>query len=452
MQNPTRRSFIKSAAAIAGTAFAPNLLLGQEKALKQLNVAAVGCNGKGASDISEIASGNRIAFLCDIDKGRAEKMIQQYPDAKYFSDYREMFAAVADQIDVVTVSTPDHMHFPIAVEAIKHGKPVMVQKPMCNNLWEARALANYAKEKNVLTVMGNQGATMQGTRVLREWIEAGVIGEVKEVYYWTNRPIWPQGEGLQFPAQPVPAGLNWDVWQGTCATDRPYNPGIHPFKWRGFWDYGCGALGDIGCHSMNSAFWALDLNGDFVVQASKVSAFDGTIAPKRPTIVYDFPAKGKGGPVKVIWQDGVNDPNTDKEFVRPPGIPADLKLNEGFGQVFVGTEGVLFINDAYCGGSPVLFRKGVREKVEKVAEVYARVKGGPTQELCRAVRGEGPKPVSNFVDHAGPLTEMVLVGNLAVRLDKKIDWDMKAMEARGLPEVQATLKRVYRAGWEPKLT
>jgi hypothetical protein len=176
------------------------------------------------------------------------------------------------------------------------------------------------------------------------------------------------------------------------------------------------------------------------------------MAPKRSTIVYDFPAKGKRGPVKVIWQDGVINPNTDKEFIRPPGIPADLKLNEGFGQVFVGTEGVLFVNDAYCGETPMLFRKGVREKVEKVAEVYARVKGGPTQELCRAVRGEGPKPVSNFVDHAGPLTEMVLVGNLAVRLGKKIDWDMKAMEARGLPEVKATLKRTYRAGWEPKLT
>jgi predicted dehydrogenase len=205
MQNPTRRSFIKSAAAVAGTAFAPNLLLGQEKALKQLNVAAVGCGGKGLSDISEIASGNRIAFLCDIDPKMAAKAMASFPDARYFSDYREMFAAVADQIDVVTVSTPDHMHFPIAVEAIKRGKPVMVQKPMCNNLWEARALANYAKEKNVLTVMGNQGATMQGTRVLREWIEAGVIGEVKEVYYWTNRPVWPQGEGLQFPALTTPA-------------------------------------------------------------------------------------------------------------------------------------------------------------------------------------------------------------------------------------------------------
>jgi predicted dehydrogenase len=452
MQSTSRRHFIKSTAALTGAAFAPNILFGQEKALKQLNVAAIGCGGQGASDISEIAPGNRIAFLCDIDKSRAVAMMKKFPDAKYFSDYREMFAAVADQIDVVTVSTPDHMHFPIAVEAIKRGKPVMVQKPLCNSLWEARALANYAKEKNVLTVMGNQGATMQGTRVLREWIESGMIGDVTEVYYWTNRPIWPQGKGLVFPPEPVPEHINWDVWQGTCATERAYSPKIHPFAWRGFWDYGCGALGDIGCHSFNSAFWALDLKGDFIVETSKVSEFDEITAPKRSTIVYQFPAKGKRPAVKVIWQDGVNDPNTDKEFLRPPGIPADLELNKGFGQVFVGTEGVFFINDAYCGGAPMLFRKGVREKPEKIAEVYDRVKGGPTQELCRAVRGEGPKPVSNFVDQSGPLTEMVLAGNLAVRLGKKIDWDMKNMEARGLPEVKAMLKRVYRAGWEPKLT
>lgn len=453
MNHPTRRNFIKSAAALAGTALAPNILLGQEKALKQLNVAAVGCGGKGMSDISEISNGNRIAFLCDIDKGMAKGAMEKFPDARYFSDYREMFAAVADQIDVVTVSTPDHMHFPIAVEAIKHGKPVMVQKPLCNNLWEARALANFAKEKGVYTVMGNQGATMQGTRVLREWIEAGMIGDVQEVYYWTNRPIWPQGKGLEFPPKiPVPEDINWDVWQGTCATDRPYSPAIHPFKWRAFWDYGCGALGDIGCHSMNSAFWALDLQGDFVVESSKVTAFDDTTAPKRSTIVYQFPAKGKRVPVQIIWQDGVDNPNTDKEFVRPPGIPADLQLNEGFGQVFVGTTGVLFINDAYGSTTPVLFRDGVRAKPDKVEKVYARVVGGPTQELCRAVRGDGPKPVSNFVDHAGPLTEMVLVGNLAVRLGKKIDWDAKNMDARGLPEVKAMLKRVYRAGWEPELT
>ncbi len=452
MQSTSRRQFIKSAAALTGAAFAPNLLLGQEKALSQLNVAAVGCGGKGLSDITEISKGNRIAFLCDVDLEQAKGAIERFPEAKIFSDYREMFAAVGDQIDVVTVSTPDHMHFPIAVEAIRLGKPVMVQKPLCNSLWETRALANYAKEKNVLTVMGNQGATMAGTRVLREWIEAGLIGDVTEVYYWTNRPLWPQGPGLEFTAQPVPEHINWDVWQGTCATDRPYSPKIHPFAWRGFWDYGCGALGDIGCHSFNSAFWALDLKGDFTVEASKVSEFDENIAPKRSTVIYEFPAKGSRGPVKVVWQDGVKDPNTDPEFVRPPGIPDDLRLDEQFGQVFVGTEGVMFVNDCYCGTAPQVFPESLREKARLIKKVYPRVMGGPTQELCRAIRGEGEKPVSNFVDHAGPLTEMVLAGNLSVRLGKKFDWDMQNMEARGMPEVKAMTKRTYRAGWEPKLS
>jgi predicted dehydrogenase len=453
MNTTTRRRFLQSSAVLAGSALAPKLLLGENKTpSKQLNIAAIGCSGKGTSDISEICAGNRIAFLCDVDKKMAQNAINRFPNAPYFSDYREMFAAVADQIDVVTVSTPDHMHFPIALEAIRHGKHVMVQKPLCNTLWEARALANFAKQKGVFTVMGNQGATMEGTRILREWIEAGLIGEVKEVHYWTNRPIWPQGKGLQFPAQPVPADLNWDVWQGTVATERPYNANIHPFKWRGFWDYGCGALGDIACHSMNSAFWALDLRGDFVVEATKVSEFDETIAPKRSTLVYQFPAKGKRPALKVVWQDGIKDPNTDKEFVRPPGIPDDLRLNGEWGQVFVGTEGTLFVNDSYCGTSPVIYPESLREKARQVAKVYPRVKGGPTQELCRAVRGEGPMPVSNFVDHSGPLTELVLVGNLAVRTGKKIDWDAAKLAARGMPEVRSMIKRRYRAGWEPILT
>lgn len=446
-----RRSFIKSATALTGGFFAPNLLFGQN-APAGLNVAAIGCNGKGRSDISEIAPGNRIAFLCDVDRDRAKKMMTAFPEARFFSDYREMFDEVADKIDVVTVSTPDHMHYPIAVEAIRRGKPVMVQKPLSNNLWETRALAKYAKEKGVLTVMGNQGATTQGTRLLREWIEAGLIGEVKEVYYWTNRPIWPQGTGITLPSAAVPDTLNWDVWQGTCATERPYSPEIHPFKWRGFWDYGCGALGDIGCHCLNSSFWALDLKGDFVVEASKVSDFDNTFAPKRSTLTYQFPAKNGRAPVRILWQDGVADPNTDKDFVRPPGLPADVKLSAEFGQVFVGTEGIIFFNDAYCNTAPIVFPESLRQKAKTIPQVYPRVKGGPTQELCRAVRGEGPKPISNFEDHAGPLTEMVLAGNLAVRLGKKIDWDSANLDARGLAEVKALLKRQYRSGWEPSLS
>lgn len=454
MIHTSRRQFLKSAAALAGAAVSPNLLFGAEAKLDGLNVAAIGTAGKGRSDISEISKGNRIAFLCDVDLNRTHSAHEAFPDAKVFQDYREMFAQVADQIDVVTVSTPDHMHFPIAVEAIRLGKPVMVQKPLCNNLWETRALARFAKEKGVLTVMGNQGATMQGTRVLREWIEAGVIGEVTEVHYWTNRPIWPQGPGLKFAEEPCPNTLNWDVWQGTCASERPYNSQIHPFKWRGFWDYGCGALGDIGCHSFNSAFWIFDLAGDFVVETMQSSAFDEVIAPQRSTIVYQFPAKGKRKAVKVIWQDGVRSTVDHAGFLRPAGLPADLNLDNpsGCGQAFVGTEGVLYVPDPYCGAAPRLYRKGKLEKAPQVEPVYARVKGGPTQELCRAVRGLGPKPISNFEDHAGPLTEMVLAGNLSLRLGKKIDWDSANLAARGLPEAQKFIQREYRAGWEPKFS
>ena len=451
LKNISRRRFLKTSSAFSASAFGPNLLFGKPEESKKLNVAAVGCGGKGRSDISEIARGNHIAFLCDVDGNRARRARDTYRDAKFFQDYREMFAKSADQIDVVTVSTTDHMHFPIALEAMRHGKPVMVQKPLCNTIWETRMLSEYAKQKGVMTVMGNQGATMQGTRILREWIEAGLIGDVTTVHYWTNRPIWPQGNALEFPPASVPGHLNWDVWQGTCATDRPYSPKIHPFAWRGFWDYGCGALGDIGCHSFNSAFWALDLAGDLVVEATRSTKFDDVTAPKSSTIVYNFPPKGERKAVELIWQDGFGNPDTHEDFIRPQGLPDDfsLKTATGCGQAFVGTEGVIFVNDPYCGSAPKLYRNGKEERPEKVEAVYERVKGGPTQELSRAIRGEGGKPISNFEDHAGPLTEMVLAGNLALRSGKRVDWDSSKMEARGMPEMGAMIKRQYRKGWEP---
>lgn len=447
-----RRSFLKTTALLAGSAAAPGILTGQAKAPSRLlNVAAIGCGGKGAGDIDQISAGNRILALCDVDEQQAAAARAKFPDARFFRDFRAMFAELAEQIDVVTVSTPDHMHFPIAVEAIKRGKPVMVQKPLSNFLGETRALSSLAAKHGVLTVMGNQGATMAGTRLLREWIDAGLIGEVTDVHYWTNRPIWPQGAGLEFPAEPVPPELSWDLWQGTVATPRAYSRKIHPFAWRGFWDYGCGALGDIGCHSFNSAFWALDLHGDFTVECLESTAGDAVTAPQRTRIVYDFPAKGTRRGVKIHWQDGISDPNRDAEFKRPPGIPADLELDAAFGQVFVGTEGAIYIPDCYGSATPALFPEARRPDARKVKRKFERVIGGPTQELCRAIRQEGPKPVSNFIDHAGPLTEMVLAGNLAVRIGKKIDWDSQTLAVRGLPDAAAFIHRTYRDGWKPEL-
>ena len=260
-----------------------------------------------------------------------------------------------EKIDVVTVSTPDHMHFPVAMAAMRLGKPVMVQKPMANLLWETRALSD---SPQVRRAHGDGQPGGHG-----EW-HAGAARVDRGRLDWRGHggalldkpPDLAAGQrtGLT-PPEPAPAHINWKVWQGTVATERPYSPALHPFAWRGLWDYGCGALGDIGCHSFNSAFWVLDLAGDFTVEAMKVSEFDDVTAPQRATIIYQFPAKGKRGPVKVVWQDGIADVNTDKDFLRPPGLPDGVELNPQFGQVFVGTEGVLLINDSYCNSLPQVF-------------------------------------------------------------------------------------------------
>ena len=447
----SRRRFMQSSAALLASGWSASAFGAATPGSDALRVAIVGCGGKGMSDLLEIAAGNQIVALCDIDSNLAGPARSRFPEARFFFDFREMFHEMAAGIDVVTVSTPDHMHFAVAMEAMRRGKSVMVQKPLSNSIWECRMLAEAAKKHGVWTVMGNQGATNNGTRVLREWLEGGVIGAVKEVHYWSNRPIWPQGRGLQFPSAPVPEHVRWDLWQGNVARERAYSPNIHPFAWRGLWDYGCGALGDIGCHSFHSAFWCLDLAGDFELVASNVSEFDAITAPKSATLTYTFPAKGTRGPIKVVWQDGIGNPNTSTSFVRPPGIPSDYKLGDENGQAFVGTDGVLLLNDCYCGALPEVFPETLKSRTQGLAKVYPRVAGGPTQELCRAVRGIGPKPVSNFIDTAGPLTELVLAGNLALRSGHKIDWDSAALQARGHPELGALIRRPYRSGWEPDL-
>ncbi len=449
----TRRHFIHTGAAASAALMAgPNILRAGDGP-EPLRVAAIGCGGKGNSDIDEIARGNVVRALCDIDDNMAANKREQYPDARYFHDFREMLDTMGDEIDVVTVSTADHSHFPAALAAMRLGKPVFVQKPLTNTIWEARVLANMAAQRGIPTVMGNQGATFEGTRRIKEILNAGVIGDVVEVHCYTNRPIWPQGRDVATPGAAVPDHVKWDLFLAQVATEWEYSPEIHPFKWRGFWDFGSGAIGDIACHAMHAGFWALDLRGDFTVEAENVSEFDERSFPERSAVIYHFPERNGRPPIKLVWQDGVKDPNNHPGFIRPEGLPSDYNLRGQDGeQIFIGTEGVLIAPDIYGRAAPILLPESLEAKASEVPRSIPRVRGGPTQELCAAIRGEGPKPVSNFEDVAAPLTEMSLAGNLAIHLAQKIDWDSDALEARNLPEAKSLIKREYRDGWEPDLS
>ncbi len=444
----SRRRFLGGAlAASTSMALGANLL----RAANGPEPLRVGGIGSGVGDVGQIAHGNIIHALCDIDSRRAAGNRRNHPNARFFYDFREMFSEMADEIDVVTISTPDHSHFPAALAAMQLGIPVFVQKPVSNNIWETRLLAQLARKLNLPTVMGNQGATFEGTRRIREIIEAGVIGDVLEVHSHTDRPIWPQGVNLNLPPADAPDSIRWDLFLAQVDSDMPYSPEIHPFKWRGLRDFGCGAIGDIAPHSLHAAFWALDLRGDFTVEASEVSEFDDNSFPERSVLTYHFPARDGRAPVKIIWQDGVKNPATHRGFIRPAGLPDDFDLGDG-AQVFVGTEGTLVCPDLNGRAAPILFPEELREKAASVPRTLPRVEGGPTRELCAFIRGDGPKPVSSLDEWAGPLSEMCLVGNLAILLGKKIDWDSENLSARGMPEADTIIRRQYRAGWEPPAT
>jgi len=448
-----RRTFMKAASAVGLTGF-PSILLaqnGESSPNKRLNIASIGCGGKGAGDMREAAEGNNIVAVCDVDDRSTAQALKAFPGAKSFRDFRKMFDSMGNEIDAVTISTPDHTHFPAALAAMQLGKHVCVQKPLTNTIWEARQLRAAAKKYGVVTQMGIQGHTNEGMRLLREWIEAGAIGPVKEIIYWTNRPIWPQGI---IPTKPAvcPDYLDWDLWLATApdapfveydlpAGDKKRGPGPHPFNWRGYWEYGCGALGDIGCHSMDAGFWALDLGCPTSIEAD-TTEFNETFAPQQSTLVYQFPGTPKRGPIKVTWYDGGRMPE------RPAELDGERELNPQWGQLFVGEKGTIYANDAYCA-SPRLIPETAMKSFERPAKTYARSTspGRPQAEWTRCIK-EGTQPGANF-EYSAALTEMVLLGNLAIRTRKKVQWDEAAMKATGLPEADPFIKRTYRKGWEP---
>ncbi|MEK7753422.1 MAG: Gfo/Idh/MocA family oxidoreductase, partial [Acidobacteriota bacterium] len=294
---------------------------------EKLNIGAIGAGGKGASDIAACVSENIVAFA-DPDWVRAAKTFEKYPNAKRYKDFREMLDK-EKSIDAVTVSTPDHMHAIAAMWAMERGIHVYVQKPLTRSIWEARMLAQAARKYKVATQMGNQGHSNEGARQCCEIIWAGQIGAVREVHAWTNRPIWPQGIDKPLPEEPVPATLNWDVWLGGAAM-RPYNSKYAPFNWRGWYDFGCGALGDMACHILDAANWSLLLGAPTSVECIQQEKKNAHTFPTKSIIRFEFPARGSMPPVTLYWYDGGLLPK------RPEGLDSKVTLGDGNnGSLFV---------------------------------------------------------------------------------------------------------------------
>ncbi len=442
----SRRSFIKQSALAAGAVAMPAFVRAQQSDSPngRLNLACIGVGGKGKGDVSDAARYANIVALCDIDlAGDASKTIAEHPNVPRYTDYRKLFDEMGSQFDAVTISTPDHSHYPIAMRALMEGKHVFLQKPLANTIWEARQLHLAARQSGVVTQMGIQGHTYEGIRLLREWIDADAIGRVTQARYWTNRPIWPQGIDVQWhPAESVPDGLNWDVWKGTVPIDQPYSPDLHPKKWRASWDYGCGALGDIGCHLFDHVFWALDLGYPELVDVESTTDFDDRIAPSHSVIRYRFTRTRTGKkikPVEFLWSDG---------GLKPP-VPEELgegrTLDPSFGQLIMGTKGKIYSPTAYCETLRIIPEEDMRA-FKRPAKSIPRVKGGPIKEWIDAIKS-GTQPGANF-EYAARLTEVVLLGNLALRLGKPIRWDAENMKVVGQPEADPMIRRAYRKGWE----
>ena len=467
-QRRTRRQFIGTSAAVGagvwmGTGLQPKV---RASALQSLSAACVGVGGKGASDTSHIAEhGVTIAGLCDVDGQTLKKKGREFADAEQFQDFREMIDKMGDKVDIVTVSTPDHTHASAAMMAMNRKKHVYCQKPLTWSIKEARVLRETAEKMGVVTQMGNQGTSENGLREAAELIQSGGIGEVKEVHVWTNRPIWPQGAGRPDGEDPVPPFLNWDAWIGP-APMRPYvRDAYHRFNWRGWVDFGTGALGDMACHTTNMPVMALKLWDPVSVTAVANSGIvDGEQYPSTSTLKFEFPEREGLAATDFYWYDGGNLPPDEILEQLPEDFQkkiADQKAGKlkrkTSGAVVVGSEGTIFSPDDY-GADFNLIRGGKVFKKDEVKLPEATLpripfEGGTDQrqkwEFVKSITGEyEPGTMSNF-GYAGRLTETMLVGILALRgeVGKRYEWDAKNLTCTNDEPINKFIAREYREGW-----
>jgi predicted dehydrogenase len=441
----SRRRFLGATAAAATAAILPRHVLGgQNRTLpsEKLNIAGVGIGGQGASDLQQFGSENIVA-LCDVDWGYAAKTFAKYPQAKKYKDFREMLEK-EKSIDAVVIATPDHNHAVVAMMAIKMGKHVYCEKPLTRTIHEARALARAAREHKVATQMGNQGMAFEGNRLINEWLWDGAIGPVREVHVWSDRPThsgklplwWAQGIERPQDEPPVPASLDWDLWLGP-APWRPYNPAYAPFRWRGWWDFGSGGLGDMGIHNLAPVFSALKLGAPACVDASSTAVYEETI-PLASCVHYHFPARGDMPPVTLHWYDGGLVP------ARPDELEAGEELNREDGILFVGDKGKMLV-EGWGGNKPRLIPRKRQDEYRLPPKTLPRSIGHYQEWVAACKTGS---PTRSSFDFAGPLTEAVLLGSVCVRMNgRRLLWDSEHLKVTNLPEANQYIHYEYRKGW-----
>jgi predicted dehydrogenase len=446
MSKPTisRRRFLAAAGASAGIVIVPRQVLGGPQHTapsEKLGIAGIGVGGMGRSNLSQLETEN-IAALCDVDQAYAAESFRKYPQAKVYTDFREMLDKEKG-VDAVLVATPDHTHAVISLEAMRRGKHVYCQKPLTHDVYEARMLAQAARETGVTTQMGIQGHSGEGARLICEWIADGAIGEVREVDAWCNLSYFPFGHAYwssKWNRRPedtpaIPTTLNWDLWLGP-ASQRPYHPAYHPAVWRCWWDFGSGMMGDRGAHTLDAAVWALKLGYPTSIEATSLDLNPDT-HPLASIVTYQFPARADLPPVKLTWYDGLRAP-------RPPELEDGRQMGhvEG-GLLFKGTKGRL-VGGVY-GESPRLIPESRMKEYKLPPQTIPRVEGSHEQEWVRACKAG--RPAGADFEYSALLTEICLLGNVAKRVDARIEWDGPNMKVTNLPEAQKYIQPPYREGW-----
>lgn len=458
-----RRFLAQSSTAVAAAAFVPRHLLGGPKFVppsEKVNVAIIGCGGQGRTNLRELLKLEDVQVMAVADprgaanydafyykgmagrlplKAEIEKRYQtKNPDfhCAEYEDFRVMLEK-EKSIDAVLIATPDHVHAPAAMRAMRAGKHVYCEKPLAHNVWECRQFAKLAKETGVATQMGNQGHSGSGIRQTVEWLRAGAIGPVREIHAWSDAGRWVTGKGRPKEQPPLPADLNWDLWLGP-RQERPYHPDYAPFNWRAWWAFGGGAFGDMACHNLDNAVWAFGLDAPTSVEAYAPGGVDSELVPYAAMYHYHFAAKGTQPALRLSWYDG---------GMRPP-IPEWVGPDE---QLEGGGNGTLFIGEKGCiscagwAGAPRIFPMSLHESYQRPAESIPRVKGHHRDwiDACK-----GGTSASGSFEYGARLSEIILLGNVALRTGKKLWWDAANLKATNAPEADAFLKETYRPGWE----